>query len=127
MSGPQHKINGRQLKILLVEDHQDTAAVIKRLLGSLGHDVHVSESVASSIQSAGAHSFDLLLSDIGLPDGTGIELIRHVRLSSQMPAIAMTGYGMEDDIAQCREAGFTAHLTKPISFQQLQSLIEQLT
>ena len=125
-SGPARKLDDRQLKILLVEDHQDTAAVIKRLLSGLGHEVHVSESVAASIDAANLGPFDLLLSDIGLPDGSGMDVLREVRRSSQMPAIAMTGYGMEEDVAQCREAGFNGHLTKPVSFQQLQSLISEV-
>jgi PAS domain S-box-containing protein len=117
----------RQLKILLVEDHRDTADVIERLLRGLGHQVEVSESVAAANTMAQSQAFDLLLSDIGLPDGTGIDVIRQVRQSSQTPAIAMTGYGMEDDIAKCRAAGFNAHLTKPVSFEKLRSLISEIT
>jgi PAS domain S-box-containing protein len=118
---------GRRLKILLVEDHADTADVINRLLRGMGHEVAVSETVAAASALAGSESFDLLLSDIGLPDGTGIDFIHHVRQRSQTPAIAMTGYGMEDDIARCRAAGFNAHLTKPVSFEQLRSVITRIT
>jgi len=117
----------RQLRILLVEDHRDTADVIERLLRGLGHKVEVSESVAAANAMTQAQAFDLLLSDIGLPDGTGIDVIRQFRQSSQTPAIAMTGYGMEDDIAKCRAAGFNAHLTKPVSFDKLRSLISEIT
>lgn len=66
------------------------------------------------------------MSDIGLPDGTGIDLITAARQVSDMPAIALTGYGMEEDVAKCLAAGFNGHLTKPISFQKLQLMIRQL-
>jgi CheY-like chemotaxis protein len=69
--------------------------------------------------------FNLLLSDIGLPDGTGIDLIRQVRERSTIPAIALTGFGMDQDITRYKEAGFDAHLTKPVNFQKLEMLIKQ--
>jgi PAS domain S-box-containing protein len=117
---------GRNLSILLVEDHADTARVMSRLLRRLGHTVQTSGTVAEAAELAKKAPYDLLLSDIGLPDGTGIDLIRQVRAHRQVTAIALTGYGMEDDIARCLEAGFTAHLTKPIDFQQLEKLVQKV-
>jgi len=118
----------RSLRILLVEDHADTARTMARLLRRLGHEVKVGESYASAVQLARGEDFDLILSDIGLPDGTGLDLIRELRqdLHKTTPAIALTGYGMEEDIARCREAGFNQHLTKPVNFQKLQVTIEQI-
>jgi PAS domain S-box-containing protein len=116
----------RALSILLVEDHPDTAHVMSRLLRRLGHTVQTSGTVAEAAELARNSPYDLLLSDIGLPDGTGIDLIRQVRAHRALTAIALTGYGMEDDIARCLEAGFTAHLTKPIDFQHLERMVQQV-
>jgi PAS domain S-box-containing protein len=118
---------GRHLRILIVEDHTDTAQVMARLLQGLGHETLISGTVAGAIQMIHEHNFDLLLSDIGLPDGTGIDLIREIRRDFKTPAVALTGFGMEDDIARCTEAGFTAHLTKPVNFQKLAAVIRQIT
>jgi PAS domain S-box-containing protein len=117
----------RQLQILLVEDHDDTSRVLSRLLERLGHHVRCADSVAAALAEAD-RPFDLLLSDIGLPDGTGIELIRELRdkYGFQIPAVALTGFGMEEDIAKSREAGFIAHLTKPINFQRLQMMVKKI-
>jgi signal transduction histidine kinase/CheY-like chemotaxis protein len=117
----------RQLEILLVEDHADTAFVMTRLLRKLGHNVQTSETVATAVRLAEEKNFDLLLSDIGLPDGNGIDLIRRLRRASSIPAVALTGFGMDEDIVKCREAGFDAHLTKPVNFQKLEVLIRDLT
>ena len=116
----------RRLRILLVEDHVDTATVMCRLLRRLGHEVETQGTVASAVESMRGQSFDLLLSDIGLPDGTGLDLIRQIREHYKQPAIALTGFGMEEDIAKCTEAGFDAHLTKPVSFQKLEMMIHQV-
>jgi PAS domain S-box-containing protein len=113
------------LRILLVEDHIDTARAMSRLLRGLGHEVHTAGTMSSAMQSIEADHFNLLISDIGLPDGTGLELIRLVRQRSDVPAIALTGFGMEDDIAKCQEAGFNLHLTKPVNFQKLELVVHQ--
>ncbi len=116
----------RTLNILLVEDHADTARVMSRLLRNLGHQVSIADCVSAALSTIDTAVFDLLLSDIGLPDGTGIDLIRQIRLSSNLPAIALTGFGMEEDVAKCREAGFDDHITKPVNFQKLEGVIRQL-
>lgn len=124
--GPAGRATTRLLNILLVEDHADTARVMGRLLRRLGHTVQISDSVAGALSLARDGAYDILLSDIGLPDGTGLELIRQLKAMKDIPAIALTGFGMDDDIAKCREAGFTAHLTKPVNFQRLEMVIQQL-
>jgi PAS domain S-box-containing protein len=118
---------GRSLEILLVEDHDDTARVLSRLLQRLGHRVRIADSVASALTEA-EKPFDLLLSDIGLPDGTGNDLVRQLREKRQLnvPAVALTGFGMEDDVIKSREAGFTDHLTKPVNFQRLQIMVQNI-
>ena len=83
-------------------------------------------TIASALEAA-AGDYDLIISDIGLPDGSGLELIRQVvARRGPIPAIALTGYGMEEDIQRSRKAGFTAHMTKPIDFTKLQSMIQQI-
>ena len=115
----------RSMNILLVEDHADTAEIMSRLLRNLGHRVTQAESVQGALSQAAGSDFDLIMSDIGLPDGTGIDLIKEIRKTRNTPAIALTGFGMEDDIVTCKAAGFNEHLTKPVSFQKLEMAVSQ--
>lgn len=116
-------------RVLLVEDHPDTARVLARLLRGNGHTVSVADSVAQALAAVRTATFDVLVSDIGLPDGTGIDLIREIRRQQddgKMPAIALTGFGMEDDVTRTREAGFKSHLTKPVNFARLEQAIQRV-
>jgi len=99
---------------------------MSNLLSRIGHRVTISQSVEGALISLAGNRFDLIVSDIGLPDGTGVDFIQKAREKSNIPAVALTGYGMEEDIARCRAAGFNAHLTKPVNFQNLEMLIQQL-
>jgi CheY-like chemotaxis protein len=114
-------------RVLLVEDHADTARVLSRLLVGNGHSVITAYSIAEALAALRDNYFDILISDIGLPDGTGIDLIRAVRedLRSNMPAVALTGFGMEDDIKRTLNAGFNDHLTKPVNFARLELAIQR--
>lgn len=113
------------LRVLFVEDHADTARTMDRLLKLLGHDVCLARTVRDAVEMVKTRSFDLLISDIGLPDGSGIDVVRQPEATG-MPAIAMTGYGMEQDVQRCREAGFREHLTKPVDFEKLEAVINAL-
>lgn len=114
------------LRILLVEDHADTARVMRRLLLAGGHQVSVATDVNSALQTAGDRRFDLLISDLGLPDGSGIDLICELRRrGNEMAAIALSGYGQEEDIARSRGAGFAEHLTKPVNIERLHEVIAE--
>jgi PAS domain S-box-containing protein len=113
------------INILLVEDHEDSAEVMSRLLREKGYSVQTCSRVAEAVKIAGERRFNLILSDIGLPDGTGIDLIHQVRQHSSIPAIALTGFGMDQDIERYKAAGFDAHLTKPVNFQKLEMIINQ--
>ena len=113
----------RSLRILLVDDHGDTLRVLSRMVRGLGHAVTTAESVATALDASAAGPFDLLVSDVGLPDGSGVDLMRRLR---PMPGIALTGYGMDSDIEECREAGFVAHLTKPVDFARLEEAIRRV-
>jgi PAS domain S-box-containing protein len=114
----------KPLTILLVEDHADTARVMARLLRKLGHTVKTTDTVAAAIQTLRSETFDLLISDIGLPDGSGYDIMR-ATAGNRPPAIAVSGFGMDDDMQRSLEAGFLEHLTKPIDANLLESTIQR--
>ena len=118
--------DGRSLRILMVDDHEDTARALSRLLERLGHRVRTAGSVAAAVTAADAERFDLLVSDIGLPDGSGLDVIRRVSRMYPVRGIALSGFGMDEDVRRSREAGFFSHITKPINFQTLQDAIRDV-
>ena len=111
----------------MVEDDPDTLRVMGRLLGGRGHCVTPASDVASARQAAEAGEFDLVISDLGLPDGSGIDLMKSLTAIRPVPGIALSGHGMDDDIGRSRDAGFTAHLTKPVEFPELEAAIARVT
>jgi CheY-like chemotaxis protein len=113
-------------RILLVEDHPDTNRVMTLLLERRGYVVVPTSTVHGALEIAGREQFDLLISDIGLPDGTGLELMQALQAIAPMRGIALSGYGMDDDIRRSREAGFAEHITKPVSTSRLLAVIERL-
>lgn len=114
------------LRILLVEDHEPTAFVLSKLLRRRGHDVRMAASVHEA-RSLDGQAIDLLVSDIGLPDGSGIDVIRHFKKThASFRAIALSGFGMENDIDQSLKAGFDRHLIKPVDFKTLEESIDNL-
>ncbi len=118
----------RALRLLVVEDHEATLTVLQRLLGRRGHEVSIAADVAGAVAAARAQNFDVVISDMGLPDGTGLELIAKLRsIQPQIVGIALTGYGMDEDLRRSREAGFSAHLIKPVDFDQLRRTLRQVT
>jgi PAS domain S-box-containing protein len=110
----------RQLRILLVEDHNPTRLALERLLIRRGHRVAAAASLAEARTLARRNQYDVLVSDIGLPDGTGYELMIELRHACGIVGLALTGYGTEGDIALAKDAGFLAHLTKPIRTELLE-------
>jgi CheY-like chemotaxis protein len=116
-----------KLNILLVEDHEDSLYVMSRLLRKLEYRVTTATCVNAALEAAKADDFDLLISDVSMPDGTGLELMKELLVQRPIKGIALTGYGMESDIQRTREAGFQKHLTKPISFNDLEAAIREMT
>lgn len=114
------------LKVLLVEDHPDTSEVMARLLRNLHHHVEHAGSVRAAKDLAQTQQFDVVISDIGLPDGSGIELMKQLSAEYRLKGIAMSGYGMEEDVRRSLHAGFHAHLTKPINIDLLENAIGEL-
>ena len=116
----------RPLQILLVEDNQDTLNYLSRLLSLRGHHVQTAADMTSALQVASEAELDVIISDIELPDGTGLELMWTLRANRTIPAIALSGFGSAADIEQSHSAGFAIHLTKPVDFRRLEHSIQQL-
>ena len=117
---------GNHRRVLLVDDHYDTCLGMKRMLERRGYQITVAHSAEQAVEKVNTQEFDLLISDIGLPDRSGYELMREVRLNKRLPGIALSGFGSEQDVNQAREAGFAEHLTKPINFERLEKTIQSL-
>lgn len=113
-------------RVLLVDDHYDTCLGMKRMLERRGYQITVAHSAEQAVEKVRTQEFDLLISDIGLPDRSGYDLMREVRLNKRLPGIALSGFGSEQDVNQAREAGFAEHLTKPINFERLEKTIQSL-
>ena len=116
----------RPLRILLVDDHQDTCVALERLLVRRGHLVAAAHNVRSAMETAARSSFDLLISDIALPDGTGTELMTYLHAISHIPGIAISGFGMNGDVEKSMEAGFAEHLVKPVKMENLEAAIDRV-
>jgi len=112
-------------RILLVDDHADTRHTLQRLLNRSGYEVTAAESVSTALQKADEGTFDLLVSDIGLPDGTGYDLMSAMRDRFGTRGIAFSGFGMDQDVQKSLQAGFSAHLTKPVDFERLKEAMSQ--
>ena len=112
-------------RILLVDDHEDTLQILARLLRRWGYGVTIARSVQSALDRASEQHFDLLLSDLGLPDGSGSDVMRALKERYNLPAIALSGYGTDEDVRTSLDAGFAEHLTKPVSFQALRMALRR--
>jgi CheY-like chemotaxis protein len=117
------------LHLLLVEDHADTAEAMADLLRMAGHRVTVAGSVSAALAAAEkaveGDRIDLVVSDLGLPDGSGLDLMRELVGRHGLHGVALSGYGMEEDVRRSHEAGFQAHLTKPVTLQALREAIRK--
>ena len=113
-------------RVLLVDDHYDTCLGMKRMLERRGYQITIAHSAEQAVEKVRTQEFDLLISDIGLPDRSGYDLMREVRVNKHLPGIALSGFGSEHDVNQAREAGFAEHLTKPINFERLEKTIQSL-
>ncbi|HEX4696341.1 MAG TPA: ATP-binding protein [Candidatus Udaeobacter sp.] len=116
----------KPLRILIVEDHRDTRRTLSRLLTHFGHEVLAADNVHRALEIIGSGDIDVLLCDIGLPDGTGYEVIARAKQKETIQAIAITGFGTEEDLRRSKEAGFDFHLVKPIDLHELQTVLERV-
>ncbi|MDQ6810187.1 MAG: ATP-binding protein, partial [Verrucomicrobiota bacterium] len=118
--------DGNRRRILLVEDHATTAALMARLLRKRGHEVELAHTKADAINIGSAQEIDIVISDLGLPDGNGYEVMEALRSNSRLFGIALSGYGMEADVDRSAVAGFQLHLTKPVDAQKLYRAVEEV-
>lgn len=116
-----------QLRLLVIEDHVDTAKVLRNLLLKANYEVSIVHTVEAAKMVAMEKRFDLVISDLGLPDGHGLELMQHLKKMHHLPGIALTGYGTEIDRRQILAAGFSEFLVKPIDFLELQAALSRMS
>ena len=117
--------DSKRHRVLVVDDHEDTCIGMKMMLQRRGYDITVAHNADQALQKAQAENFDLLISDIGLPDRSGYDLMRELS-GKGLRGIALSGFGSEHDISKARAAGFAEHLTKPINFDKLDEAIRGL-
>ena len=132
ISGPREaalkaaKIKGSGPRVLVVDDHIDTCTGMKMMLERRGYRVTVAHTADQAVEKAAQQEFDLVISDIGLPDRSGYELMQELSATRNLRGIALSGFGMENDVSRARAAGFSEHLTKPINFDRLDEAIQML-
>lgn len=117
-----------QHKILLVDDHVDTCTGMRMILERRGYRVKTAHDVQSALEVAEDFPFELLISDLGLPDGSGFDLMKelHRRRGNGFRGVALSGFGMESDIERSMEAGFEVHLIKPVNIERLSEILRQV-
>ena len=113
-------------RILVVDDHLDTCTGMKMMLERRGYRVTIAHTADQAVEKARHEEFDLVISDIGLPDRSGYDLMRELSTMKGLRGIALSGFGMENDVSRARAAGFSEHLTKPINFDRLEESIQSL-
>ena len=114
------------MRIVVIEDHEDTADLMHELLREAGHEVRVALNGEDGVQAARALPAELVLCDVGLPDIDGYEVARRLRAdgtTARVRLIALTGYDGDDEAQRARDAGFDRHVVKPIDPQMLDSLL----
>jgi CheY-like chemotaxis protein len=114
------------LRILLVDDHTDTVTTLGALLRHLGYEVVCAETAGEARLLADQSKFDLLVTDIGLPDASGHDLMRDIHARQSIPGIALSGFGMEEDLEKSRAVGFIDHLIKPVNVDRLQAALREI-
>lgn len=114
-----------RLKVFVVENHVDTREFLTFMLEELGHTVRVADTMSTALREAPDSECDVLISDIGLPDGDGWELLSRLNLRRPMYAVAMSGFGATADRARSKAAGFKYHLVKPMGLEQLEGILAE--
>ncbi len=111
---------------MVVEDHADTLRVLARMLDHFGHETSLADGAQSALEIVESKEFDVVLSDIRLPDGSGYEVIAHAKRKQPVKGVALTGFAKDEDIRRSKEAGFDFHLTKPVDFHELRTVLAQV-
>lgn len=112
------------LRVFVVENHADTREFLTFMLQELGHTVITADSMSRALRDVPAANCDVLISDIGLPDGDGWQLLARLDLPKPVYAIAMSGFGMTADRLRSKAVGYRHHLVKPMGLEQLDSILQ---
>jgi CheY-like chemotaxis protein len=115
----------RQLRLIVVEDHANTAEALKKFLRAVGYQVFVATDMSTALSLAASVDFDLLLSDLALPDGNGWELMKRLSAERHIRAIAFSAHNSPADLERSAEVGFIEHLPKPLCPEKLCAAIER--
>jgi CheY-like chemotaxis protein len=118
--------SGKSLCMLVADDHADSLRSLRRLLEIHGYTVYAARTAEEARHLAAARRCDLFIGDIGLPDESGLDLMRELRQRHGLTGIAVTGYAGKEDVADALAAGFAKHLAKPLSFPALLAAVEEL-
>ena len=114
------------VRVLVVEDHADTREMLSKVFGDSNYAVMAVSSAETALALAATARFDIVVSDLGLPDGTGYDLMKQLRDLHGLKGIALSGYGMEQDQQRSRDAGFLAHVIKPVNVSELMTVIQRI-
>ncbi len=115
-----------KFRVLVVDDQRDTARMLKLYISTAGHEVHTADSKAAALEVADRVPFDLLVSDVRLPDGSGYELMAELSAKHPMKGIIFSGLSGAEEVARSRAAGFSAFLVKPLDLERLLDTIAQV-
>jgi CheY-like chemotaxis protein len=118
--------SGKRLRILVVEDHNDTLHTLSRLLSHFGHEISLADTAQSALNIINSKEFDVVLCDIALPDGNGYDVVAQAKRRRPVKAVALTGFSTTDDIKRGQQAGFDFHLSKPVDFHELRAVLGQI-
>jgi CheY-like chemotaxis protein len=124
-----HKPRPRHARILVVDDNQDAAASLALLLNIAGNETHTAHDGLQAIEAAARFRPDMIILDIGLPKMNGYEACRRIReqpWGKNIVLVALTGWSLDEDSPQSKDAGFDHHLVKPVEFDALKGLLPQV-
>ena len=116
----------RRLRILVVEDHNDTLQALSRLLSHFGHEISVANGAKNALNIINSKEFDVVLCDIALPDGSGYDVIAEAKRKRPVKGVALSGFAATEDIERGRQAGFDFHLAKPVDFHELRTVLGKI-
>jgi DNA-binding NtrC family response regulator len=118
-------VSQSSLRIILVEDHADSAESLRKFLFFTGAMVYIAPDIASARALAKSIPFDVLVSDLELPDGNGWDLMRELTSERPVTAIAISGHNRLEDVTQSRHVGFIEHISKPLSLEKLKAALQR--
>ena len=118
--------SGKSLRILVVEDHDDTLQALSRLLTHFGHEISVAGGAQGALSMINSQKFDVVLCDIALPDGSGYDVVAHAKRKGPVTAVALSGFTATEDVERGKQAGFDFHLGKPVDFHELRAVLGQI-